>query len=195
MSPPTTPSASFVSARMLPRSFSSRRYLRIKVQGRETNLVNFLYNVGNDPAMIRVRELDFVPANPAARSERPNYLNRRLSEDRPAAKPSATKVNLPGQRPATNATAATSPIPASVAPSRSGASGSAPKTNVVGTGLSAPARGPGMPPGPQPSRGVSPMPGSGLRSGATPGSPAVPLPIVPVRRLPEQRPVNVATNR
>jgi hypothetical protein len=43
--------------------FFEERSLRIGVQSGESNLVNFLYDMGNDPAMIRVRELHLKPAD------------------------------------------------------------------------------------------------------------------------------------
>jgi hypothetical protein len=44
-------------------AFFEERSLRISVQSGESNLVNFLYDMGNDPAMIRVRELHMKPAD------------------------------------------------------------------------------------------------------------------------------------
>jgi hypothetical protein len=43
--------------------FFDERSLRISIQSGESNLVNFLYDMGNDPAMIRVRELHLKPAD------------------------------------------------------------------------------------------------------------------------------------
>jgi hypothetical protein len=43
--------------------FFDERALRISIQTGESNLVNFLYDMGNDPAMIRVRELHLKPAD------------------------------------------------------------------------------------------------------------------------------------
>lgn len=44
-------------------AFFEERSLRISVQCGESNLVNFLYDMGNDTSMIRVRELDLKPAD------------------------------------------------------------------------------------------------------------------------------------
>jgi hypothetical protein len=44
-------------------AFFEERSLRISVQCGESNLVNFLYDIGNDSSMIRVRELDLKPAD------------------------------------------------------------------------------------------------------------------------------------
>jgi hypothetical protein len=41
--------------------FFESESIRISIEANETNLVDFLYNVGNDPAMIRVREWDLHP--------------------------------------------------------------------------------------------------------------------------------------
>lgn len=43
--------------------FFEEKSLSIAVQSGESNLVNFLYDMGNDPAMIRVRELHLKPAD------------------------------------------------------------------------------------------------------------------------------------
>jgi Tfp pilus assembly protein PilO len=43
--------------------FFEERSLSISVQSAESNLVNFLYDMGNDPSMIRVRELHLKPAD------------------------------------------------------------------------------------------------------------------------------------
>ena len=44
-------------------AFFEERSLRISVQCGESNLVNFLYDIGNDSSMIRVRELNLKPAD------------------------------------------------------------------------------------------------------------------------------------
>lgn len=44
-------------------AFFEERSLSISVQAGESNLVNFLYDMGNDPSMIRVRELHLKPAD------------------------------------------------------------------------------------------------------------------------------------
>ncbi|MGZ4961406.1 MAG: hypothetical protein ACXWKG_03130 [Limisphaerales bacterium] len=44
-------------------AFFEERSLRISVQCGESNLVNFLYDIGNDSSMIRVRELALKPAD------------------------------------------------------------------------------------------------------------------------------------
>jgi hypothetical protein len=41
--------------------FFESQSIRISAQAKEVDLINFLYNIGNDPAMIRVRELDLRP--------------------------------------------------------------------------------------------------------------------------------------
>jgi hypothetical protein len=43
--------------------FFEERSLKISVQSGESNLVNFLYDIGNDSSMIRVRELHLKPAD------------------------------------------------------------------------------------------------------------------------------------
>lgn len=44
-------------------AFFEERSLRISVQCGESNLVNFLYDIGNDSSMIRVSELSLKPAD------------------------------------------------------------------------------------------------------------------------------------
>lgn len=44
-------------------AFFEERSLRISVQCGESNLVNFLYDIGNDSSMIRVKELNLKPAD------------------------------------------------------------------------------------------------------------------------------------
>jgi hypothetical protein len=43
--------------------FFESESIRISVEAKEDSLVNFLYNIGNDPAMIRVREYDLHPVD------------------------------------------------------------------------------------------------------------------------------------
>jgi Tfp pilus assembly protein PilO len=43
--------------------FYEEQSLKITFECQETQLINFLFNVGNDPAMIRVRELSLRPAD------------------------------------------------------------------------------------------------------------------------------------
>jgi len=43
--------------------FFESQSMALKAMSKEENLVKFLYNVGNDPAMIRVRELDLRPGD------------------------------------------------------------------------------------------------------------------------------------
>ena len=44
-----------------PTDFSRRNRSRISVDSQEPQLVSFLYNIGGDPAMIRVSELELSP--------------------------------------------------------------------------------------------------------------------------------------
>ncbi|HWD17858.1 MAG TPA: hypothetical protein VHB20_01155 [Verrucomicrobiae bacterium] len=43
--------------------FFDEQILNITFQAEETSLVNFLYNVGNDPSMVRIREIHLDPAD------------------------------------------------------------------------------------------------------------------------------------
>jgi len=44
--------------------FFDEQTLQITFEAGESNLVNFLYNVGNDPSMVRVQELRLDPVDP-----------------------------------------------------------------------------------------------------------------------------------
>jgi hypothetical protein len=55
-----TPGASLPST----NEFFDEQTLQITFEAAESNLVNFLYNVGNDPSMVRIRELRLDPVDP-----------------------------------------------------------------------------------------------------------------------------------
>jgi hypothetical protein len=56
-----TRSAATVSQKT--NEFYEEQSVKISFESQEQQLVNFLYNIGNDPAMIRVRELDLKAAD------------------------------------------------------------------------------------------------------------------------------------
>jgi hypothetical protein len=83
--------------------FFESQSIRISVEGREEDLVNFLYNVGNDPAMIRVRELDFKPVEPnryQLRGQITLTADYRKSDKTAGAKAVSAKIQLPPRNPA-----------------------------------------------------------------------------------------------
>jgi hypothetical protein len=80
----------------------------ISVESQETNLVSFLYNMGNDPAMIRVTRLDLKPADAnryklkASMTLSANYAKKKPTAVAVAAKPAqGSKQAPPGPKPST----------------------------------------------------------------------------------------------
>jgi len=103
--------------------FFESQSIRIQVQAAEDALVKFLFDVGNDPAMIRVRELDLKPLD-ANRYK----LNGNITFIADYQKTNAPKPVLTATVAAPKA-AAQAPAPASpAAPPRAGAR--APSTNL-----------------------------------------------------------------
>jgi hypothetical protein len=69
--------------------FFDEQTLQITFEAEESNLVNFLYNVGNDPSMVRIRELRLDPVDPGRYKLRGTILLAANYEKRalPAAAP------------------------------------------------------------------------------------------------------------
>jgi hypothetical protein len=120
--------------------FFESQSARIQCQAAEDALVRFLFNLGNDPAMIRVRELDLKPVEPNRYKLNANItliadyqktnapkavLTATVAPPKPAAQPPAPVPKKAGARSAaTNAAPAASrtpPLPAPPAPGRAGA--------------------------------------------------------------------------
>ena len=120
--------------------FFESQSTRIQVQSAEDSLVKFLYDVGNDPAMIRVRELDLKPLDANRYKLNANItliadyqktnapkpvLTATAAPPKAAAQPPAPAPQKAGARTAaTNAAPAASrtpPPPAPPAPGRAGA--------------------------------------------------------------------------
>lgn len=68
--------------------FYEEQSVRVGFESTETNLVKFLYNAGNDPAMIRVRELNLQPAD-ANRYRLRGYVILTANYARQTSKPAA----------------------------------------------------------------------------------------------------------
>ena len=79
--------------------FFEERTLSISVQSGESNLVNFLYDMGNDPSMIRVRELHLKPADQNRYRLAGDVLLSANFQKKPAASAPASKT--PGRAAAT----------------------------------------------------------------------------------------------
>ena len=82
--------------------FFERETARITFDSQEPQLINFLYNIGNDPAMIRVSELDLGPQDQnryrlkGAVTFIANFAKRAPGAAKPGAtKPAATKTTKP----------------------------------------------------------------------------------------------------
>ena len=89
---------------------------KITFESQESQLVNFLFNVGNDPAMVRVRELDLKPADANRYRLRggviltANYAKQPAAA--PAAKPPAAGAKKPGGAAAPKTPPGAKPLPA-----------------------------------------------------------------------------------
>jgi Tfp pilus assembly protein PilO len=82
--------------------FFEERSLSISVQSGESNLVNFLYDMGNDPAMIRVRELHLKPADMNRYRLSGEVLLSANFQKKPAAPAPARAATTPARGPATS---------------------------------------------------------------------------------------------
>lgn len=95
-------------------AFFEEQSIRISFESPETNLVNFLYDAGNDPAMIRVRELNLQPADANRYKLKgyailtANYARQAPKAATPAPAPKAPPQAIP--RPGANGGAAV-PLP------------------------------------------------------------------------------------
>ena len=84
----------------------------ISVESQEPQLINFLYNMGNDPAMIRVAKLDLKPADQNRYHLRggitltANYSRKPATAETPAA---PAKPGAPHPKPAASAAPAAKP--------------------------------------------------------------------------------------
>jgi Tfp pilus assembly protein PilO len=78
--------------------FFDEQTLQISFEAGESNLVNFLYDVGNDPSMVRVRELRLDPIDPGRYKLRGSILLAANDEKRAAASAPAPQPNNPRKR-------------------------------------------------------------------------------------------------
>jgi Tfp pilus assembly protein PilO len=89
-------------------AFYEEQSVKISFACQESQLVNFLFNVGNDPAMIRVRELSLKPVDAnryGLKGDATLSANYAKQPSKPAPKSAAPVVNPP-------AVAAKPPVPA-----------------------------------------------------------------------------------
>jgi len=98
--------------------FYEEQSLKITFECQETQLINFLFNVGNDPAMIRVRELNlrtadanryalrgdaFLSANYAKQPSKPAPVTKTAPQPAPpGAKPAGADKTIPVPKPSVN---------------------------------------------------------------------------------------------
>ncbi|MGD1084040.1 MAG: hypothetical protein ABSA47_04715, partial [Verrucomicrobiota bacterium] len=99
--------------------FFESQSIRITVEAMESNLVTFLVNVGDDPAMIRVQELDLHPLADANRDKLAGQIT--LTADykknkETATKPASTKPAASAPKPAATATIPAAPATKPAAP-------------------------------------------------------------------------------
>ncbi len=84
--------------------FFDEQTLVVTFEAQESNLVNFLYNVGNDPSMVRIRELRLNPADTGRYKLKGTLLLAANYEKHtpvaPAAAQPAAKPGLPAGKPA-----------------------------------------------------------------------------------------------
>jgi hypothetical protein len=80
--------------------FFDEQTLSITFEAGESNLVNFLYNVGNDPSMVRIRELRLDPVDPGRYKLRGSLLLAANYEKRTPPSAEAKAPFQPGAKPA-----------------------------------------------------------------------------------------------
>ena len=138
--------------------FFEEHSLTLSMESEEEQLVNFLYNMGNDPAMIRVARLDLQPLDANRYKLRGKLtLTASYTKQTPAAaKPAAIKPGGP------KASSAKTP-PAARPPANTAGGKPAPHPNSgPPSPIQAPRHQPGGPPGVQPpgfKQGTSALPG------------------------------------
>ncbi len=69
--------------------FFDERTLSLSFEAGESNLVTFLYNIGNDPSMVRVRQLQLGPADAARYKLKGSMLLAANYEKHPPPPPAA----------------------------------------------------------------------------------------------------------
>jgi Tfp pilus assembly protein PilO len=149
--------------------FFEEESIKISIESQESQLVSFLYNIGGDPAMIRVSELDLAPQDQNRYRLRgnvtliANYANRTPAPGSAAAKAAPGKsASGPGAKAGT--AAGTSKQPAGQKP---------------GSPVTKPGQQPGQR-GPTPGQRVPPAPGQ--RLSPVPGPNSFPkTPFVPTK--------------
>ena len=84
------------SSRGASNEFFEEQSIEITVESQEPQLIDFLYNVGNDPAMIRVSELTLRPADQNRYRLRGSVTLTATYSKRPAGPPLAQTKAVPG---------------------------------------------------------------------------------------------------
>ena len=113
--------------------FYEEQSVKISFETQETQLINFLFNVGNDPAMIRVRELNLRTADAnryRLKGDAVLSANYARQTAKPAPKAAAPAAKTPAAAPKTAPAAKPGPVP-TPAPKRKGPPGPAlPRRNL-----------------------------------------------------------------
>jgi Tfp pilus assembly protein PilO len=98
-----------VASRGKTDDFFEEQAEQITILSQEPQLINFLYQIGNDPSMIRVSSLTLQPDNAVNRYKfngtitlTANYAKRPVVAAKPAAKPPPPIKLTPGNKPAAN---------------------------------------------------------------------------------------------
>ena len=94
--------------------FFDEQTLQIAFEAGESNLVSFLYNVGNDPSMVRIKELHLDPVDPGRYKLKGTLLLAANYEKRPP--PPASATTKPGVQPGAKPAASALPSPLSKGP-------------------------------------------------------------------------------
>jgi Tfp pilus assembly protein PilO len=94
------------SAQPKTNEFFEEESIKINVDSQEPQLISFLYDIGGDPAMIRVSELELSPQDQnryrlrGAITLTANYAKRATTPEQTAAKPKGAPGTRPGSAPA-----------------------------------------------------------------------------------------------
>jgi hypothetical protein len=162
--------------------FFESESIRISVEATESNLVNFLYNIGNDPAMIRVREFDLHPVDANRYSLKGQItLTADYRKSDKDAKLVAVKTSVPAPAPAKTI----APAPPATPPKTMAPPALPPPPNRGPVGVPATNGHPNLP---TPPRGERRQNAGGRESRAVtpPAFPTLPTRTPPVQPLPPQ---------
>jgi hypothetical protein len=167
--------------------FFESQSIRIAVQAREEDMVKFLFNIGNDPAMIRVQELDLRPFD-ANRYQLKGQITLTADYQKSAASKLAPAKTEAGTKTAAKTAAKTTPPALGAAPAPSPRQPPAPTAQA---NAKPPPNQKAPPPFPTPPGPSSPP----SRAGRANQGPPAPGPVMPRRPLSGQRPPQPGNNQ